>query len=181
MEKNSHGFTFWKYLHVLLVWSKVSCLSKAKLTCKGAYFPQSHGERELQREQPKNTSLTVYPSSTWAIHIYDERHMELSKEARLWVGTDLALTHTVYRCSGCQLFTFSMTTDISATCPKLSQDDTGKGVGILPHLDNTHRKLASNSQHHAQLWQRPTGKFPFLLLLYQNWLLQRCRIITLEF
>lgn len=55
-----------------------------------------------------------------------------------------------------------MTINISATCPKLSQDDTGQSVGILPHLHRTHCKLASNFQQlasnfqqHAQSWQRP--------------------------
>lgn len=131
-------------------------MSKAKLTCKGAYFIPESQRKRTEKGLPKDTSLTVYPSSTWVTHVYDERHMELSKEARLWLGTDLALPLAAYGCSGFQLFTFSMTVNISATCPKLSQDDAGKWAGILPHLDSTHCKLASNSQqHHAQLWQRP--------------------------
>lgn len=52
--------------------------------------------------------------------------MELSKEARLWMGTDLALPHAAYKCSGFQLFTFSMTINISVTGPNLPQDDSGK-------------------------------------------------------
>lgn len=71
-------------------------------------------------------SLPVYHSSTSAIHAYDERHMELSKEARLWTVTDLTLPRAPSAYSGFQLSTFSMTINISATCPKLSQDDTGQ-------------------------------------------------------
>lgn len=127
--------------------------------------PQNHPEREPQRD-----CLRIQVSQfTPAAHIYDQRHMELSKEARLWISIDLAQPHAAYGCSGFQLFTFSMKINISMMCPKLSQDDTGKWVGILPHLDNTHCKLSSNSQDHAQLGQRPCKvaqeKFPFLLLI----------------
>lgn len=65
---------------------------RQKLTCNGAYFtPESRGKRAA-KALPKVTSLPVYHSSTSVIHVYHERRMEPSKEARLWTGTELALT-----------------------------------------------------------------------------------------
>lgn len=139
---------------------------------------ESQGKRTAKRF-PKVTSLPVYHSSTSAIQVYHERRIELSKKAKLWSGMDLTLPCAPQACSGFQLSTFSMTINISATCPKLSQDDTGQSVGILPHGHRTHRKLARNCQQHSQSWQRPLKVKHFLLLHCQNRTLQRCRIIRL--